>query len=73
LGVGASEAEGSENYMSGPILTAEELAARWQVRKSWVYAQARAGTLPTLPLPGKYVRFHIAAIEDFERGRWERP
>jgi excisionase family DNA binding protein len=50
------------------ILTAEQLAQRWQVEKGWIYAKVRSGELPKIPLPGKYVRFRLDAIERFERG-----
>jgi hypothetical protein len=55
--------------VNGPeILTAEQLAERWQVEKQWVYAKCRTGQLPKIPLPGKYVRFRLDVIERFERG-----
>jgi hypothetical protein len=50
------------------ILTAEQLAERWQVTTDWIYAQCRANRQPKIPLPGKYVRFRLDVIEDFERG-----
>lgn len=50
------------------ILTAEQLAERWQVEKQWIYAKCRSGELPKIPLPGKYVRFRLDVIEAFERG-----
>ena len=53
------------------ILTAEQLAERWQVEKSWIYAKCRTGELPKVPLPGKYVRFRKDTIEAFERGEME--
>ena len=58
--------------MSGEILTAEALARRWQVNKGWIYEKARKGELPTIPLPGKYVRFRLDVIERFERGELEQ-
>jgi helix-turn-helix protein len=54
--------------MTGEILTAEQLADRWQVTTNWVYAQTRAGKLPKIPLPGRYYRYRLEAIEAFERG-----
>ena len=50
-----------------PILTAEQLAERWRVTTSWVYAQVRAGAIPAIPLPGRYVRFRLDVIEEFEK------
>jgi hypothetical protein len=54
--------------MTGRILTAEQLAGRWQVPVGWVYAKTRSGELPKVPLPGKYVRFRLEVVEAFERG-----
>ena len=53
--------------MNGQLLTAEQLAARWQVPISQVWRLARADAIPTVRL-GRYVRFNPAAIEAFERG-----
>jgi excisionase family DNA binding protein len=53
------------------LLTADELAARWRVRKSHIYAMAREGDLPHVRL-GKYVRFReqaVAAWLDEQEGR----
>ena len=49
------------------ILTAEQLAERWQVPKSWVYEKTRTKEIPSIPLPGKYRRYRLDAIEEFER------
>jgi hypothetical protein len=54
--------------MSGEILTAEELASRWKVERSWVYAKTRSGEIPRIPLPGRYYRYRLDVIEAFERG-----
>ncbi len=43
------------------LLTADELAARWNVTVKHVYALARDGDLPCVRL-GKYVRFRAAAV-----------
>lgn len=50
------------------ILTAEQLAERWQVKVQWVYAKTRSGEIPRIPLPGRYHRYRIDVIEAFERG-----
>ena len=50
------------------LLTAEDLAQRWQVPKAWIYAKCRTGDLPKVPLPGRYIRFRLDVIEAFERG-----
>jgi excisionase family DNA binding protein len=47
------------------LLTAEDLAARWQVPCSHVYRLARDGKLPVVRL-GRYRRFRLAEIEAFE-------
>ena len=57
--------------MSARLLTAEELATRWQVRVGWVYAKTRSGEIPKVPLPGRYFRYSLEAIERFERGELE--
>jgi excisionase family DNA binding protein len=51
------------------ILTAEQLAARWQVTTAWIYRKVREGELPTVPLPGRVVRFRADQIEAFELGQ----
>jgi excisionase family DNA binding protein len=58
--------------MSGEILTAEQLAERWKVEKTYVYRRARAGEIPTIPLPGKVLRFRLDVIKRFERGERTR-
>jgi excisionase family DNA binding protein len=58
----------SELVPNGPrLLTADELATRWQVEKGHVYRLAREGRLPTVRL-GRYMRWRLEAIEEFERG-----
>jgi hypothetical protein len=53
---------------NGQLLTAEQLAERWQVRVSWVYQKTRSGEIPRVPLPGRYYRYRLDVIERFERG-----
>lgn len=48
------------------LLTAGELARRWQVRPQHVYTLAREGDLPHVRI-GRYVRFRLPAIELWER------
>lgn len=54
------------------LLTAEDVAALLQVKPSWVYAESRAGRLPTVPV-GRYKRFRRSAVEawicELEAGR----
>jgi excisionase family DNA binding protein len=44
------------------LLTAAEVASMLGVPRTWVYDQARAGRIPTVPL-GRYRRFRVEAIE----------
>lgn len=48
------------------LMTAEDLADRWQVAKSWVYAATRDGRIPAVRL-GRYYRYRLDAIVEFER------
>lgn len=64
LGVGIQTSE-PVAPPSDRLLTADELAARWQVTKAWVYNAARTGQIPTVPL-GRYYRFRRSSIEAFE-------
>jgi excisionase family DNA binding protein len=54
--------------MTGRLLTAEQLAERWQVPTSQVYQLTRDGTIPTVKL-GRYYRYRLDAIERFELGQ----
>ncbi len=51
--------------MSTQLLTAEQLAERWQVPKSHVYRLTREGTIPAERL-GRYYRYRADVLE-----RWE--
>jgi excisionase family DNA binding protein len=53
--------------MTGQLLTAEQLAERWQMPVSQIYRQARQDRIPVLRI-GRYFRFSPAAIEAFENG-----
>ena len=50
---------------AGRLLTAEDLAARWQVKSSHVYRLTREGVLPTVRL-GRYYRYRLEAVAEFE-------
>ena len=56
------------------LLTAEELAARWQLPgktpEKCALRMAREGVIPAGAVVklGRYVRFKLDGIEDFERG-----
>lgn len=52
--------------MTGRLLTADELAERWQVPKTQVYRLAREGRIPVVVI-GRYYRFRLDAIEAWER------
>jgi excisionase family DNA binding protein len=52
------------------LLTAAQVGARWQVRDKHVLALARAGDLPHVRI-GKYVRFRMEAIQQWERDQEE--
>jgi excisionase family DNA binding protein len=47
------------------LLTAEQLAKRWQVPTAHVYRLAREGKIPVVKL-GRYRRFKLAAVEKWE-------
>ena len=53
--------------MTGQLLTADQLAERWQVPKSHVYRLTREGSIPAVKL-GRYYRYRLDAIEAFEVG-----
>jgi excisionase family DNA binding protein len=48
--------------MNDRLLTAEQVADKLGVPKSWVYEQSRRGEIPTVTL-GRYRRFRLEAIE----------
>jgi excisionase family DNA binding protein len=51
--------------MTQQLLTADQLAERWQVAAAHVYRLTRDGAIPAVRL-GRYVRFRLDAIERFE-------
>jgi excisionase family DNA binding protein len=51
--------------MTERLLTAEQLAERWQVKPAHVYALTRRGEVPTVKL-GRYYRYRLDQIEAFE-------
>ena len=53
------------------LLTAEQLADRWQVPKSQVYRLTREGKIPAVHL-GKYYRYRVDQIEAFETSAQEQ-
>jgi excisionase family DNA binding protein len=49
--------------MTDRLLTADEVAAILSVPVTWVRRAARDGLIPSIPLPGRYVRFERADID----------
>jgi len=49
------------------LLTAQQLADRWQVPKQHVYRLTRQGEIPVVRL-GRYFRYRLDAIEAWEQG-----
>jgi len=47
------------------LLTADQLADRWQISVAQVYRLARDGAIPSVAL-GRYRRFRLASIEVWE-------
>jgi hypothetical protein len=62
-----SEKSEARNAGSGPVLSADDLAHRWKVSKSWVYHRAQSRQLPVLNIGG-LTRFALVDIEAMERG-----
>jgi excisionase family DNA binding protein len=58
--------------VTSQLLTADQLAARWQVPKAQVYRLTREGKIPAVPL-GRYYRYRVDLIEQFEQGKWTAP
>ena len=56
---------GSEKQSNARLLTAEQLADRWQVSKAQVYRLARDSRIPAVAI-GRYYRFRVVAIEAWE-------
>jgi excisionase family DNA binding protein len=51
--------------VTGQLLTAEQVAERYQLPVSQIYRLTRAGVLPAVKL-GRYYRFTVAGLERFE-------
>ncbi len=52
---------------TGQLLTADQLAERWQIPRSHVYRLWREGRLPCVEL-GRYRRATLDAVVKFESG-----
>jgi excisionase family DNA binding protein len=58
--------------VTGQLLTAEQVAERWQIPVSHCYRLAREGRIPSVRL-GRYVRFRLDALEAFELQQSNQP
>jgi excisionase family DNA binding protein len=50
---------------SNALMTAAQVAERWQVPVSQIYRLAREGRLPSVAV-GRYRRFRVESVEHFE-------
>ena len=57
---------GTPALTASRLLTADELADRWQVATAHVYRLAREGDLPVVRI-GRYMRFHADQVEAWEQ------
>jgi excisionase family DNA binding protein len=64
--------ETQQNVTAQRLLTADQLAERWQIPRSHVYRLTREAKIPAVRL-GKYYRYRLDAIEAFETGRQSEP
>jgi excisionase family DNA binding protein len=62
---GASTSPGAVDGRN-TLLTAGQLAGRWQVTTAQVYRLTREGRIPVVPI-GRYRRYRLTAIEAWER------
>jgi excisionase family DNA binding protein len=46
------------------LIDIKELEKRWQLPRSWLYAQAAKGYLPHYKC-GKYLRFKVSEVEEW--------
>lgn len=53
------------------LLTAQDVAVRFQVPVSWIYTAARNGDLPSVSL-GRYRRFHPDDLAEWEQRQRQR-
>ena len=58
-------ADEHEKLTASRLMTANELAERWQIKRSGIYNLTRKGKLPVVRI-GKYYRYEVGAIEQFE-------
>lgn len=55
------------NSEASQLLTAEQLAERWQIKPSTVYAMTRRKAIPTVRLGARLYRYRLGDIVAFER------
>ena len=60
---------GSKKFSSEEIVTVQELAQLFKVRRSWVYSRSRSAEQTGFPLirVGKYLRFNPLEVLDWLR------
>ena len=56
-----------QTLIAAQLLTAQQVAQRWQVPKAHVYRLTRQGDVPVVRL-GRYFRYRAEDIEEWERG-----
>jgi excisionase family DNA binding protein len=61
----ASSSNGAPESEAARLLTAAQVAERWQVPASQVYRLAREGRLASVAI-GRYRRYRLEAVEAFE-------
>jgi excisionase family DNA binding protein len=62
---GAVGKHGGDHAPVDRLLTADDLAERWQVRPGQVYRLTREGRLSPVRI-GRYYRYRLSSIEAFE-------
>lgn len=62
----------ADDLSARQLLTADQLARRWQIPKSHVYRLTREGSIPAVKL-GRYYRYRLDVIEAFEVRDADRP
>lgn len=58
--------------MTGELMTADEVAKRLRVPRSWVYLAAREGDMPSVRC-GRYRRFDGRDVDDWISEQKQRP
>ena len=58
--------------MSEPLLSPKSVAARWDCKRPYVYAQIKAGELEVVRFGPRMVRIPLSSVEQFEKKLWPR-